>query len=150
MSIYVNHKVLLAIDNYYKWWCDIHNKWEEKKILPKFCINIMQLEQSLKKMSYIKELSEPTCISVGKVALKSMVCLGPGRGIPICSTILRIWGSNPISNILSASSKAKYLIIRRETLSLSIISTKRPGVATNMSTPFSRLRSWRRQKAQEK
>ena len=37
------------------------------------------------------------------------VCLCPVFIMLSCSTILRIWGSNPISNIRSASSRTRYL-----------------------------------------
>jgi hypothetical protein len=56
----------------------------------------------------------------------------------ICSTILLTCGSKPMSSILSASSRARYLIDCKHTLALSNKSTKRPGVATRMSTPLSR------------
>lgn len=78
---------------------------------------------------------------MGKVALKSIVCLTPGGGMSICWTIFLICGSNPISSILSASSKAKYLINCNDTLALSRRSTNLPGVATRMSTPLSSSRS---------
>lgn len=98
-------------------------------------------------MYYYEECScivKLTCISLGKVALKSIVCLTPRGGMSICSTILRICGSKPISSILSASSRAKYLTICSETLALSRRSTKRPGVATRISTPLSSSRSCRK------
>lgn len=82
-----------------------------------------------------------TCISLGKVALNSIVCLTPGGGISICCTIFLIWGSKPMSSIRSASSRAKYLIICNDTLALSSRSTNLPGVATRMSTPLSSSRS---------
>lgn len=91
-----------------------------------------------------------TCISSGNVALKNIVCLAPLGGMCICSTIFLIWGSKPMSNIRSASSNAKYFIILSETLALSIISTKRPGVATKMSTPLSKLRNCRIKKLERK
>ena len=50
-----------------------------------------------------------TWISLGKVALNISVCLFPVTGILSCSTILRIWGSKPMSNIRSASSRTRYL-----------------------------------------
>jgi hypothetical protein len=114
-------------------WKDINGKiWPKKKnqgkIWPK---------------KKIKGKSQVTCISVGNVALKNIVCLAPLGGMSICSTIFRIWGSKPMSNIRSASSNAKYFIILSETFSFSIISTNRPGVATKMSTPLSKLRSCR-------
>ncbi len=50
-----------------------------------------------------------TWISFGKVALNIMVWRAPLGGIVSCSTIRLIWGSKPISSILSASSKTRYL-----------------------------------------
>lgn len=90
-------------------------------------------------MKMSREKCQQTCISSGKVALKNIVCLEPHGGMSICCTIFLIWGSKPMSNIRSASSNAKHFIIQSETLALSIISTNRPGVATKMSTPFSKL-----------
>ena len=98
------------------------------------CVNI-----GIKKLCiYIKI----TWISLGKVALNNIVCLCPGLGISICSTILRICGSKPMSSIRSASSNAKYCTWARETRALSKRSDKRPGVATRISTPLSSSRSW--------
>ena len=62
-------------------------------------------------------------------------------GIPKCSTICRICGSNPMSSIRSASSRHKYLTLFSETLPLSIKSIKRPGAATRISQPRSSSRS---------
>lgn len=53
----------------------------------------------------------------------------------IWSTILRIWGSNPMSNILSASSSTRYVHRRRLVFPASRKSIKRPGVAMQISTP---------------
>ena len=50
-----------------------------------------------------------TCISLGKVALNMSVCLVPVAGMLSFSTMRRIWGSNPISNIRSASSSTRNL-----------------------------------------
>lgn len=98
----------------------------------------------------MKGFREQTWISFGNVALKSIVCLTPGGGIPICSTTFRICRSKPMSNIRSASSKAKYLTFLREIFALSIKSSRRPGVATKMSTPFSNLCSYRSERKQKK
>lgn len=51
-----------------------------------------------------------TCISFGNVALNIRVCRTSFGGIASCSTMRRIWGSKPMSSILSASSNTKYLI----------------------------------------
>jgi len=48
--------------------------------------------------------------------------------VNICS----ISGLNPISNILSASSKTKYLTDLKVTIPFSTKSIRRPGVAVNM------------------
>lgn len=53
----------------------------------------------------------------------------------IWSTILRIWGSKPMSNILSASSSTRYVHRRRLVFPASRKSIKRPGVAMQISTP---------------
>ena len=47
-------------------------------------------------------------ISLGKVAENMRVCLLPGGGMLSCSTMRRIWGSNPMSSIRSASSRQRY------------------------------------------
>jgi len=49
-----------------------------------------------------------------------------------CVNTRSISGLNPISNILSASSKTKYLTDEKVTIPLSTKSFKRPGVAVNM------------------
>lgn len=56
----------------------------------------------------------------------------------ICSIIFRIWGSKPMSNILSASSKTRYVHLLRLVLPLSRKSMSRPGVAITISTPRSK------------
>ena len=53
----------------------------------------------------------------------------------ICSTIFRIWGSNPMSNILSASSSTKYVHLLRFVFPASKKSINRPGVAIHISAP---------------
>jgi hypothetical protein len=50
-----------------------------------------------------------TCISLGKVAENMRVWREPVGGMLSCSTIRRIWGSKPISNIRSASSRIRNL-----------------------------------------
>ena len=74
------------------------------------------------------------CTSLGQVALHMSVCLS-GR---MRSTILRICGSKPMSNILSASSRTRYVHRRRLILPVSRKSISLPGVAIQMSIP-----SWR-------
>lgn len=48
-----------------------------------------------------------TWISLGKVALNIMVWRTPLGGIVSCSTMRRIWGSKPMSNMRSASSSVR-------------------------------------------
>ena len=57
-----------------------------------------------------------TWISFGNVAENIRVCLSPVLGMLYLSMILRIWSSNPISSIRSASSKTRYLSVKSETL----------------------------------
>jgi hypothetical protein len=45
---------------------------------------------------YQSKKKNQTCISFGKVALNSVVCLTPAGGMSICSTIILIFGSKPI------------------------------------------------------
>ena len=68
-------------------------------------------------------------ISLGKVAENMRVCLLPAGGMLSCSTILLIWGSKPMSSILSASSRQRWLQNSRLILPLSRKSTSLPGVA---------------------
>mmetsp|Transcript_21307 Transcript_21307/g.52913 ORF Transcript_21307/g.52913 Transcript_21307/m.52913 type:complete len:222 (-) Transcript_21307:84-749(-) len=76
-------------------------------------------------------------ISLGKVAEKSIVWRSPTGGISRCSTNCRIWGSNPMSSMRSASSSARYTVRDREILARSTRSMRRPGVAMSMSQPRS-------------
>lgn len=48
-----------------------------------------------------------TWISLGKVALNIMVCRMPLCGMVSCSTMRLIWGSKPMSNMRSASSRTR-------------------------------------------
>ena len=57
-----------------------------------------------------------------------------------CSTILRIWGSKPMSSIRSASSRQRYLQHSRLILPRSRKSTSLPGVATSRWQPLSSSR----------
>lgn len=59
----------------------------------------------------------------------------------ICSTIFRIWGSNPMSNMRSASSNTKYVQRRKLVVPRSKKSKSRPGVAITISTPRSKSRA---------
>lgn len=54
----------------------------------------------------------------------------------IWSTILRIWGSKPMSNIRSASSSTRQVQRRRLVFPASRKSIRRPGVAMQISTPL--------------
>ena len=72
--------------------------------------------------------------SCGKVALKRRVC----SLSPIFSTIHRTSGKNPMSSILSASSRQKIPISERSMWPLLLMSITRPGVPTITSTPLSR------------
>jgi len=55
--------------------------------------------------------------------------------------ILRICGSNPMSSILSASSRTRYVHLFRFVVPLSRKSIRRPGVAMHISTPRSKSRA---------
>ena len=86
-------------------------------------------------------------------------------GMLSCSTILRIWGSKPMSSIRSASSRQRYLKSGKSdgdtfrSIQMSVVnptylqhsrlilprsrkSTRRPGVATNRWHPLSSSRIW--------
>ena len=58
------------------------------------------------------------------------------------SMMSRIWGSNPMSSMRSASSSVRKATRSRETRPLSSMSLRRPGVATRMSQPRSIWRIW--------
>ena len=73
------------------------------------------------------------CTSLGQVADHMRTCLS-GR---ICSKIFLIWGSKPMSSILSASSRTRYVVLLRFILPASKKSIRRPGVAIQISAPFS-------------
>ena len=77
-------------------------------------------------------------ISSGIVALKNRFCLFCGRS----ATTLRISWIKPISSMRSASSSTKNSSAFSETAFWLIRSKRRPGVATNTSTPRIRLRFW--------
>ena len=57
--------------------------------------------------------------------------------------MVRISSENPMSNILSASSRMKKLTLERSTLPKEICEIKRPGVAITTSAPKDKLfNSW--------
>ena len=70
-------------------------------------------------------------ISGGNVAEKRRVC----RSVEIFSTIRRTSGRKPMSSIRSTSSSTRILTVFKEVARCSIRSSRRPGVATRMSTP---------------
>mmetsp|Transcript_13070 Transcript_13070/g.20960 ORF Transcript_13070/g.20960 Transcript_13070/m.20960 type:complete len:215 (+) Transcript_13070:1086-1730(+) len=86
----------------------------------------------------LTRISRAKCSTLGgNVAEKRTVCLS-GR---ICPEIDRTCGSNPIRNILSASSMTKY-VMRWRLVALSFItSIRRPGVPTTISHPFCNART---------
>lgn len=77
----------------------------------------------------------------GNVALNMTVCLS-GR---MFSMILMIWGSNPKSNMRSASSNTRY-VTRRRLVIFPLLSERmsiiRPGVHTTISEPLLRSAIW--------
>mmetsp|Transcript_6601 Transcript_6601/g.23533 ORF Transcript_6601/g.23533 Transcript_6601/m.23533 type:complete len:280 (+) Transcript_6601:281-1120(+) len=78
------------------------------------------------------------CTSFGHVALHMSVW----RSGRIWPTILRNWGSKPMSSMRSASSSTRYVTRRRLILPDSRKSIRRPGVAITISQPRCRSRSW--------
>eukprot|EP00967_Tisochrysis_lutea_P022367 scaffold25470_cov25-Tisochrysis_lutea.AAC.2 len=83
-------------------------------------------------------------ICLGKVAENMSVWRSGDCGMPSCCTMRRIWGSNPMSSMRSASSSVRTVTQETETRPRSMRSTRRPGVATSSSHPRSRSRSWSR------
>ena len=81
-----------------------------------------------------KKSAASPCTSLGHVALHMSVCLS---GL-VCSTIVLICGSKPMSSILSASSSTKNVQRRKFVLPASNISINLPGVAIHISTPETR------------
>mmetsp|Transcript_72476 Transcript_72476/g.170447 ORF Transcript_72476/g.170447 Transcript_72476/m.170447 type:complete len:222 (-) Transcript_72476:600-1265(-) len=85
------------------------------------------------------------CTATGHVAVNMSVWRLAVEGIT--STMERIWGSNPMSNMRSASSNTKYSTFSPDTAGCRKSdgrrkSTRRPGVATTMSAPCRMARSW--------
>lgn len=76
--------------------------------------------------------------SLGQVAVYISVCLCGG----ISFTILRIWGSKPMSSIRSASSSTRRETCLKSILFISRMSLSRPGVATTISVPRSSSFNW--------
>ena len=76
-------------------------------------------------------------ISSGMVAEKSIVCLSLGN----CLAMVMMSLKNPMSSILSASSRIKNDTFDRSMLPRLMWLIKRPGVATIISAPFAIPRS---------
>mmetsp|Transcript_54194 Transcript_54194/g.117101 ORF Transcript_54194/g.117101 Transcript_54194/m.117101 type:complete len:253 (+) Transcript_54194:603-1361(+) len=86
-------------------------------------------------------LKASLCTALGHVALKNTVCLVAGLNAAISLTS----STKPISNILSASSRAKTCTMERSRAGLSMLQRSRslPVVAQTMSAPFDLMsRHW--------
>lgn len=87
-----------------------NNQWH--RIVPQHCCGCYlwyHILNSTRCKINIVLLYSHTWISFGNVAENMRVCRSPVLGIPLFSTIVLIWGSKPISNILSASSRTRNL-----------------------------------------
>jgi hypothetical protein len=78
--------------------------------------------------------------SSGMVAEKSSVCRAAQSGR--AATMRRTSGQKPMSIMRSASSSTRVSSLSNLTAPLRMWSISRPGVATTMSTPDFKARSW--------